>query len=308
MPATAPQQEADVESTNQPVNRQDVSAGGANEADTDSNKASSQIATHGNISTTSSSLPGEEINNHSVDPTRTISKNGRQTSQDGVLHIPSEGGVTMHPIETSTWGWDTPPETVGEPSSYLYEPQGELLHEEREQRGVETEFSIPHAVSGSGIQWPFSASPVDSGRNDGFAIPKRPSGIPPPIAGIKRKSTFDREAPGLRKHQDQKRGSRIMSESGGEDPTSPAHNTRSQSGTSTRPRSQADTSEGRSRPLPTEFDPVSDLGSRTLSDPSIPMVLPARKVFPIQIGDKLFRLSGASISSDGKHCVNRMRA
>lgn len=28
--------------------------------------------------------------------------------------------------------------------------------------------------------------------------------------------------------------------------------------------------------------------------------LPARKVFPIQIGDKLFRLSGASISSDGK--------
>lgn len=27
--------------------------------------------------------------------------------------------------------------------------------------------------------------------------------------------------------------------------------------------------------------------------------LPARKVFPIQIGDKLFRLSGASISSDG---------
>ena len=28
------------------------------------------------------------------------------------------------------------------------------------------------------------------------------------------------------------------------------------------------------------------------------MVLPPRKVFPIQIGDKLFRLSGASISSD----------
>jgi hypothetical protein len=31
-----------------------------------------------------------------------------------------------------------------------------------------------------------------------------------------------------------------------------------------------------------------------------PLALPARKVFPIQIGDKLFRLSGASISSDGK--------
>lgn len=32
---------------------------------------------------------------------------------------------------------------------------------------------------------------------------------------------------------------------------------------------------------------------------SSPLPLPARKVFPIQIGDKLFRLSGASISSDG---------
>ena len=32
----------------------------------------------------------------------------------------------------------------------------------------------------------------------------------------------------------------------------------------------------------------------------IPKVLPHEKVFPIQIGSKLFRLSGASISSDGK--------
>jgi len=34
--------------------------------------------------------------------------------------------------------------------------------------------------------------------------------------------------------------------------------------------------------------------------PPIHMALPARKVFPIQIGDRLFRLSGASINSDGK--------
>jgi hypothetical protein len=31
----------------------------------------------------------------------------------------------------------------------------------------------------------------------------------------------------------------------------------------------------------------------------IPHVLPHEKVFPIQIGSKLFRLSGASLSSDG---------
>lgn len=33
--------------------------------------------------------------------------------------------------------------------------------------------------------------------------------------------------------------------------------------------------------------------------PGIPDVLPHEKVFPIQIGSELFRLSGASISSDG---------
>jgi hypothetical protein len=31
----------------------------------------------------------------------------------------------------------------------------------------------------------------------------------------------------------------------------------------------------------------------------IPHILPHEKVFPIQIGSELFRLSGASISSDG---------
>jgi hypothetical protein len=33
----------------------------------------------------------------------------------------------------------------------------------------------------------------------------------------------------------------------------------------------------------------------------IPHVLPHEKVFPIQIGSELFRLSGASISSDGMY-------
>jgi hypothetical protein len=33
--------------------------------------------------------------------------------------------------------------------------------------------------------------------------------------------------------------------------------------------------------------------------PHIPNILPHEKVFPIQIGSELFRLSGASISSDG---------
>ena len=43
---------------------------------------------------------------------------------------------------------------------------------------------------------------------------------------------------------------------------------------------------------------------RIVESPSGHDVLPAGKVFPIQIGSELFRLSGASISSDGK-CITR---
>jgi hypothetical protein len=42
-------------------------------------------------------------------------------------------------------------------------------------------------------------------------------------------------------------------------------------------------------------------GTRT-SSAHPPSILPPEKVFPIQIGSDLFRLSGASISSDGKSC------
>lgn len=41
-------------------------------------------------------------------------------------------------------------------------------------------------------------------------------------------------------------------------------------------------------------------GARKMNT-DIPNILPHEKVFPIQIGSDLFRLSGASISSDGKH-------
>ncbi|KAI9863301.1 MAG: hypothetical protein M1813_003743 [Trichoglossum hirsutum] len=40
--------------------------------------------------------------------------------------------------------------------------------------------------------------------------------------------------------------------------------------------------------------------TRAQSFPEIPKILPHEKVFPVQIGSELFRLSGASISSDGQ--------
>ena len=127
------------------------------------------------------------------------------------------------------------------------------------------------------------------------------------LAGTKRKSATDRD---ITEVGQQKRVSRVMSESSGEPSTGverpPAHSTRSQSGVNTRQQS-ADTSDIAQASSATEFEPtIAQDGSsgqqRSLADTAMPMVLPARKVFPIQIGDKLFRLSGASISSDGELC------
>ena len=36
----------------------------------------------------------------------------------------------------------------------------------------------------------------------------------------------------------------------------------------------------------------------------IPNILPHERVFPVQIGSELFRLSGASISSDGMYVIS----
>lgn len=44
---------------------------------------------------------------------------------------------------------------------------------------------------------------------------------------------------------------------------------------------------------------VEPLSERNVS--RIPLILPHERVFPIQIGSELFKLSGASLSSDGKN-------
>lgn len=48
------------------------------------------------------------------------------------------------------------------------------------------------------------------------------------------------------------------------------------------------------------YDPAIERARKYNTD--IPHLLPHERVFPIQIGSQLFRLSGASISSDGMYC------
>lgn len=52
---------------------------------------------------------------------------------------------------------------------------------------------------------------------------------------------------------------------------------------------------------------ASDRSHTEHSITKIPEILPRERVFPIQIGGELFKLSGASISSDGESAQERIR-
>ena len=248
--------------------------------------------------THTSYLSGDTVarTSHSSEPTT----NTRPLPQDPdlIAHVRS--------IETSTRNWDTPLTSVGD----QYEPQGELRSKPPGHEPVRSEFSIPRAVPGSGIKWPFNEYPAAS-TDEESAHSQRP--------GFSRRNTNKRKSvideltttqPG------HKRVSRNMSEAG-DVPPSPTRNreVRTQSSSQgaaqgSRARSAVDTNtDPRSNTSETSIPEQGSSGTgdhRALADSAIPMVLPARKVFPIQIGDKLFRLSGASISSDGQDPLTPM--
>jgi len=199
-----------------------------------------------------------------------------QVVEDG-----DEGSIA--PPSAAIWDWEAP-DLVDEDTGWYYEPQGELLTVGKEKDGGAKEFSIPEAVAGSGVSW--SASNQLQSR-------RSPHGSSAPGSGLKRKVAMEPESRG----SDPKRVSRSVTQVAGS-PDKQDGDQASPQGSNNR--------EGRARAhsvVNASSKPTQTLASprRTLTDPSTPMLLPARKVFPIQIGDKLFRLSGASISSDGEY-------
>ncbi len=230
-------------------------------------------------------------------------------AQDSPLQI-QDAAASRRPVESSVWNWDTPLDTIGESASYYYEPQGELLQEHRELGPSSTDFSIPHAIGGVDGTWKLANCETACDSTQAHTVPTRPSSAVPPTAGVKRKLAVEQEP--SEGNSDPKRTSCVMSDGGdGEtpspmDPRPPARLTRSQSTQNPRGPSITDAAENRPRQSGAESrraraGPSSTTSSRRpATEPPAPLVLPARKVFPIQIGDKLFRLSGASISSDGQ--------
>lgn len=57
-------------------------------------------------------------------------------------------------------------------------------------------------------------------------------------------------------------------------------------------------SDGHGSSTPTTSVPMRPPSEKSIS--KIPEILPHERVFPIQIGSELFKLSGASLSSDGE--------
>jgi len=185
------------------------------------------------------------------------------------------------PVEAAVWDWQattfsapSQPETTDQSSTYFYEPQGELLlHQATGPVGARAdEFNIPGPVPS---QTPNHGQPPLNPLEALLANSRAPDDSSIRI-GAKRKSAPDVyeaavKRPTLDMVEVDRTGHRMDAQSG-------------------------------------KTSPIADRRNLPASHPSAsaaPMVLPARKVFPIQIGDKLFRLSGASISSDGKSILSR---
>lgn len=73
----------------------------------------------------------------------------------------------------------------------------------------------------------------------------------------------------------------------------PLGNTNNHNSSST---AQRHTSQPQAQAQPQSTNPIQLISK-------IPFILPHERVFPIQIGSELYKLSGASLSSDGTFCA-----
>ena len=188
--------------------------------------------------------------------------------------------------------------TPGTSSTFYFEPQGELLHNSHYRRPSQSEFNIPHAIGGAQGRSPDSELASDA--DNGVACRQRSPKLSRPSPGTKRKSVPDCENTATQGHP--KRVANEMPEVWEnaalqeERPATSAIHLQGE----TMSHDQSATDIGTmphgdvQRPGPNPSVGIR----RSLTESKAPTVLPARKVFPIQIGDRLFRLSGASISSD----------
>lgn len=232
----------------------------------------------------------------------------RRNSQERAITRRSNSLNRASKSPDSDWYGEASNQPPEQSSSLEFEPQGELLHERQYQRPVEPEVTIPHSVSADPGHNRMSENLSNAHVTNPIINTERRPNVTTATAGVKRKSAsdVDFEQPG--KQSSAKRPAMLSGST--ENSTSAEHpqhyfEERFERNEGRRERNstnipehhmQSNSKSGAASRLDRN---ASDEPRNKAADGSARMALPSRKVFPIQIGDKLFRLSGASISSDG---------
>lgn len=247
-------------------------------------------------------------------------------SQTGASQ-PFQSAYGFNSSAALAWDWGSTIGFADYPSQY--EPQGELVHELQTLHApAATDFSIPLPLTGAranalvGALHP-SPRPVLSVQS---AVAQNPLSPPPKPTkrlsvqtGMKRKAdsepdsgvsqgpngSFDEKSS---KRQATSRASSVTSAASPSATPAPAASLPASMTGPVAPENTApSTSETHKRKEPSKGTGpqgrVIDVSTprRVVEPRGSPDILPSGKVFPIQIGSELFRLSGASISSDGEH-------
>lgn len=218
---------------------------------------------------------------------------------------PLPGRYSLDPYAQIAWGWADSSDFTQLPTPY--EPPGKLIQELHNRKDPTNDFSSPLLVN-----------PLAPPQRP---LPQRPAESPT----MKRKSEAEMQAVGQQGANEQhiptkRRAVSRASSTASQSPAptiladaqpSPianvtqiaasANQTSIQSGGETQWRKNMSKGTG---PRGREID-VSE-PRRVIESTISSAMLPAGRVFPIQIGSALFRLSGASLCSDGKHLAYNM--
>ena len=237
----------------------------------------------------------------------------KSLSQAGAS-APLQSNYGFHHSTALAWDWGNATGIVDYPPQY--EPQGELVQELQNQHApAAADFSIPLAAINVNANASASAlhpspRPVLPAQS---SVPHKPLPIPPRPAqrlslqtGMKRKADTEPDSGASQapngsfddkssKRQAKSRASSVTSAISPSTIAATAAFVPASMTGPTDPESTASSTTGSQGRATDVSAPRRVVESRGSAD-----VLPSGKVFPIQIGSELFRLSGASISSDGE--------
>jgi hypothetical protein len=247
--------------------------------------------------------------------------------QDFGMHHPHAApaqfpGYSFSPAAPMGWDWTNSIDFSE--FTNQYEPQGELAHELQHPTAT-NDFSIPLPIAAADLiyqapQHSQVATPTTNTTQNLLSPPPKPPQRPVIQTGMKRKADSEPSSAVSQStteaQQNQSKRQNKSRQSSATSPISPvaaepidAHQSPMAQTLAVQAASgptQANTEPQRRKEQSKGTGPqgrVIDVSKprRVVEGAGGPDMLPAGKVFPIQIGSELFRLSGASISSDGKH-------